>query len=220
MQCLIVEDHPVIAYGLSRIIESNFPSWRLLQAATVQQAIEKVNSEPIDFALIDLMLPDDTGLTLLGYLRQFSWSKPIASIIISTTCDQEIMVLCKELGARAYIQKKEAFTSILSVINLLIAGGEYFGADNQTSVKKLPDSEIKLTPRQRDLIDLLLDGYSNKKIAYTLDLSYGTVKNYMFDLMRALSVNSRLEMAMKLQQSGYQSRNRERADLGKIRISI
>ena len=61
---------------------------------------------------------------------------------------------------------------------------------------------IKLNSRQRDVVRLVLEGYSNKKIANTLNLSYGTVKNYMFNLMRLLSVNSRLEMAIKFREQG------------------
>ncbi|MET0267707.1 MAG: helix-turn-helix transcriptional regulator, partial [Duganella sp.] len=62
---------------------------------------------------------------------------------------------------------------------------------------------LRFTPRQRDILDLLLIGYSNKQIACALNLSCGTVKNYMFELMRITAVSSRLEMAMKIRDSGY-----------------
>lgn len=61
---------------------------------------------------------------------------------------------------------------------------------------------VSLTPRQEDLVRLLLAGYSNKRIAYELGLSVGTVKNYMFDLMRLVSVRSRFELAMLLSSRG------------------
>jgi DNA-binding NarL/FixJ family response regulator len=63
------------------------------------------------------------------------------------------------------------------------------------------------TSRQRDIFDLLLAGHSNKMIGYILNLSYGTVKNYMFDLMRLLSVKSRLELVTKIRANQYQGRH-------------
>jgi DNA-binding NarL/FixJ family response regulator len=82
---------------------------------------------------------------------------------------------------------------------------QLFGEPRSEGLKTLPAvpaPPIRLTSRQRDVAKLVLAGYSNKKISYTLNLSYGTIKNYMFSLMRLLSVNSRLEMVLRIQEQG------------------
>ncbi len=201
MNCLIVDHHPVTSFGLSQIVKANFPDWQVAFAGTVAEAIDYVNNNTTNLVLLNLMLPDNTGLALLAHISQFS-PNTLWSIVISDATDLETLRLCERFGAHGYVSQVHAFTSIPLAIKAVCAEKKYF---EPSLVDRLATSKehIKFTPRQRDIVDLLLIGYSNKKIACTLNLSSGTVKNYIFDLMRMTSVNSRLEMAMKIKDSGY-----------------
>lgn len=212
MNCLIVDDHPFSFFALSKILEAKFPNWNILKAETTQEAITYISEQTIHLILLDLLLGEESGLTLLSYLQQTPAPQLSPCIVVSNIDDSQIIDMCMKLGACSYVHKRDAFRSIIAVIQGVLSpdgqpAKESIGNDTRRS-----DHPIRLTHRQRDIIDLLLNGYSNKKIAHTLDLSYGTVKNYMFDLMRIMSVNSRLEMAMKLQRSGYVPRTIQQID--------
>lgn len=209
MHCLIVEDHPVTALGLGLIIKNNFPGWKSITAATVHEAIKCLQTSthpPIDLMLLDLILPDENGTALLAYLQQEPSMLSVSTIIISSIGDKATMNLCKEYGARGYVPKSKGANQIILALKIVSSGGEYFFDEDETAFSS-SNNRLKLSERQKDIVELVLAGYSNKKIAIALDLSEGTVKNYMFHLMRLMDVKSRLEMAMRIREKGYRPRD-------------
>lgn len=214
MHCLIVDDHPIALLGLSLVVKDHFPEWRVSTATTVQDAISTFQSasrEPIGLAIVDWVVNDQNGFTFLEYLQQCSYSSQTYSIVVSDAKSPDIVALCKAHGANGFISKRTAQTVIAQAIKLVSSGKDYFAqcdkASSPVSLRR-EGGEVKLTERQKDVLDLVLAGYSNKKIANTLNISYGTAKNYMFDLMRLISANSRLELAMKIRESNYQPRRK------------
>jgi two-component system nitrate/nitrite response regulator NarL len=209
MNCLIVDIDSLSIFALGKIVETNFPDWNIFSAKTIQDAIHYTSTTLIDVILLDIELGVESGLTLLAYLQKNTGSNPSQCIVVSNVDAPEKIELCKALGARGYVPKKDACHLIFPVIKQAISNTDKSSEQRNTSTPEALNDSIRLTHRQRDIIDLLLKGYSNKMIAHALNLSYGTVKNYMFDLMRLTAVNSRLEMAMKLQRSGYTPRKLE-----------
>lgn len=206
MNCLIVDVDSLSIFALSKIVESSFPNWKIFSASTIQEAIQRIAGHSIDVILLDIDLGAESGLTLLAYLQKNIGIYPSQCIVVSNVDDPEKIEQCRGLGARGYVPKKEACHSISPAIWQVISRTGKLSPQRTANALEPSNDAIRLTHRQRDIIDLLLNGYSNKMIAHALNLSYGTVKNYMFDLMRLTSVNSRLEMAMKLQRSGYTPR--------------
>ncbi|KQQ40273.1 hypothetical protein ASF61_05715 [Duganella sp. Leaf126] len=197
MICLIVDHHPVISSGLAQMVRASFADWQVDIVHTVAGAIAQADAAPPDLVLLSLLMPDNSGLALLGHLRQHH--PRVSRIVIADAPDAETARLCERLGAHGFISRAHAFTAIPTAIRAVCARQKYFETGHDAG---LP-APLRLTPRQRDIVDLLLIGYSNKQIATTLNLSSGTVKNYIFDLMRMISVSSRLEMALKIRDSGY-----------------
>lgn len=224
MICLIVDHHPVTSFGLAQLVRASFDGWQVETAATVADAIERIDACRPDLVLLNLVLPDNTGLALLTHmhrqpplrqppLRQPPLqqpqpqqppqdSKPIASIVIAETTDHDTARLCERLGAQGFISRAHAFIALRQALMTVCAQQKYFEPAPVSEPAGQP-APLRFTPRQRDILDLLLIGYSNKQIASALNLSCGTVKNYMFELMRITAVSSRLEMAMKIRDSGY-----------------
>lgn len=212
MNCLIVDIDSLSIFALGKIVESGLPGWKLFSAGTIQEAIQQIAAHPIDVILLDVDLGTESGLTLLTYLQKNIGPNPSRCIVVSNVDDAEKIAQCRALGAGGYVLKKDACHSLFPVIRQIIARTANSSSHRMASPPEPSNDAIRLTHRQRDIIDLLLNGYSNKMIAHALNLSYGTVKNYMFDLMRLTSVNSRLEMAMKLQRSGYTPRKPDQVD--------
>jgi len=207
MRCLVIEDHPVILFALNLIIKNNFPEFEVLTAAAYPQAIEYLCTKekcPIDLVILGLTLSDENTLIFLKCLPAFS---PLSSRVVlafSHVVDQRTLNLCKTFDIQACIPKSTPISLIVHAIKVVISGGTYYDMGMQKAPDMMLTGIAKLTCRQKDVLNLVMAGYSNKKVASTLNLSYGTVKNYMFDLMRILRVRSRLELAVALRKSGYQ----------------
>lgn len=206
MRCLIIQEHPVTSLGLNVMINGVFPDWHIKCVETVSDAIEFLYEQHVDIALIDHSLQNHNGMKFLQYIRRSSWDKVVNCIVVSNEYAQDTIDQCNALGASGYIFKNSSIDVFIHALKTISSGGEYFCTGLTDVECPLVHNNIKLTARQLELLDLVLIGYSNKRIADSLKLSYGTVKNYMFDLMRILSVSSRLELAAKIGQLGYKAR--------------
>jgi DNA-binding NarL/FixJ family response regulator len=199
MHCLIIDDHPITLLGLKILLEKSFPTWKISTTDEVCKAIKLIKSsvdDPVKLAIVDLEFTDGSGFDILD-LPQVDQRFLYNSIVISATSDDSTIDLCKAKGAKDFLSKKSAFADIVTSIkkNILIKGPSEL---DDFPVKQ--HENLHFTKRQQEMMGLVVAGYSNKKIAEALDISYGTVKNYMFDLMRLMSVHSRFEMAARIRE--------------------
>jgi DNA-binding NarL/FixJ family response regulator len=209
MHCLIVEDHPVTLLGLKLTVKNHFPEFTISTAASPTEAMTCLAAAQVDVVLLDLIFEDQNGMTLLAQLQQLRVHTFPRTIVISGSSDAKTIEACKAHGAHGFVAKNTEPGMIAHVIRAVVEGDICFPASANME-ERLTDGAgncIRLTERQRDILDLVLAGYSNKKIAGTLNIGYGTVKNYMFDLMRLFSVKSRLELALKIQSINYKCRS-------------
>lgn len=208
MHCLVIDDHPVTLSGLRSLINNDFPDWQISTAASIHEATECINAsdgKPINLVLLDLVPNRENGGTPLSQLQQDLPARSISTVIISSVIDERTIALCRKLEAYGYGSKNSGRDEITDVVQYGSLNEQYSCLGNAGASPASTNNFPRITSRQRDLIDLLLEGHSNKMIADILNLAYGTVKNYMFDLMRLLSVKSRLELVTKVRESGYQS---------------
>jgi DNA-binding NarL/FixJ family response regulator len=208
MHCLIVEDDPINLLGLNVLFRTHLPKWALTSAAAVSDAIacmQAGHKRSIDLIIMSFSVPLDSQTELFTFLSQDTASHPTRCIIISGTNDQQTITRYRDHGVAGYISKNMDLTQQIHALKIICGGGQYFPFDEEDARLLSPsqpdEPAIRFTARQKDLIQLIFAGYSNKQIAIALGLSYGTVKNYMFDLMRLLSVNSRLELTVKVREN-------------------
>lgn len=207
MRCLIIDDHPFMSAGVSALLNIDFPECVITTVTTVGAALDHIkmdNNKLTYLILLDLVLPDANGIEVLKYLQNSAEKHEHLCIVISGVHDQETVALCKRLGARGYISKTEDLNLLSIAIRTVYEGGEYFSVGQANStLGNFLDNTSQLSNRQRDVLDLVIAGYSNKKISEVLPLTYGTIKNYIRDLMAVFSVKSRLELATNARISGY-----------------
>ena len=152
-------------------------------------------------------MPGGNWLEALQKVHSLSPEMPI--IVVSAVFDKEILQKTYNIGVSGYVSKSFPNNIIISAINLVLAGGMYIPPDlvkmgassisEQISgmmkefgdAKETSDSKL-LTPRQKEVLECLSEGLSNKQIAYKLGLSEGTVKIHITLLMRALNVTNRV----------------------------
>jgi len=201
---LIVDDHPLIREGLKSIIDTVTVYEVVGQAGKARDAIQMIAKLKPDLVLLDLGLPDKSGIELSREIRNISPSTAI--LIISMHSNVDYIVKAFEAGATGYMTKESATARLLPGIAHVL-NGEYFmdSSVSQAVVQKLlqtPQKEMKinddayetLTPREQEVMVLLAEGYSAKETAATLFISPKTVENHRTNIMNKLALHSTLEL--------------------------
>jgi len=193
---LIADDHPLIQDGL-RMLLGQLP---LSEALHVDAALDgptlwqACTQNTFDLVLLDLHMPGFAELGgLSAYLEQHAPRQPTA--LFSGHITETVWHQFREGGGRGVLHKSTPGPVLIGALQLLLAGERYFPTLPVTaSGPQPPDTHGKLTPRQREIYQLILQGASNKVIARQLNLSLGTVKNHVHDIFETLGVASRYQV--------------------------
>ena len=201
---LIVDDHPLVREGLISILKSAAGYEVVGQAGNARNAIRMVKNLKPDLVLLDLALPDKSGIELSREIRNIS--PPTRIMIVSMHSKVEYIVKAFQAGATGYMVKESATEKLLQGIDRVV-NGEYFmdGSVSHRVVEKLmqtPEKEMKitdaayetLTPREQEITVLLAEGYSAKETAAKLFISPKTVENHRTSIMNKLGLHSTLEL--------------------------
>jgi DNA-binding NarL/FixJ family response regulator len=201
---LIVDDHPLVREGLKSILKPASGYEVVGQAGNAHDAIGMVKNLKPDLVLLDLGLPDKSGLELSREIR--SISPPTRFLIVSMHSKVDYIVKAFQAGATGYMTKESATERLLQGIAQVL-NGEYFmdSSVSHSVVKKLmqtPEKEMKitdagyetLTSREQEIMVLLAEGDSAKGAAAKLFISPKTVENHRTNIMNKLGLHSTLEL--------------------------
>jgi DNA-binding NarL/FixJ family response regulator len=220
MKILIVDDHHLIRAGLQPVLAAlGRPGEPLVvvEAATFAEArAEVAKDRDLDLVLLDLRLPDVSGFDALEELQ---WRCPEAPVVIMSGEDDPRHVRgALERGALGYIPKSSPPAVIRHALELVLSGGVYvppeiMSADRpearEPAVPRPLDGHgvraLGLTPRQGDVLALIVAGKSNKEICRALALSEGTVKTHVAAIFRALNVTTRVQAVLAAAKFGVKS---------------
>jgi DNA-binding NarL/FixJ family response regulator len=195
---LIVDDHPVVRKGLRALVEGR-RGWRVCaEAANGREAIAKARAEKPDVAIVDIGMPGLGGIEATRHIRKVSPQTEV--LILSAHGSEKLTRELLEAGARGYLLKEDADVNLLEAIDALrkhrafyspkIAG--WVARDERRARGKTPRD--MLTPRQRETIQLLAEGKSNKEVAGTLGISVKTVEAHRANIMLKLNLHSVTEL--------------------------
>lgn len=200
---LIVDDHEVVRRGLRALIESR-PEWEVCgEATTGREAVEKASNLKPNVVVMDIAMPELNGLEAT---RQVLKAVPRTAVLILTAHESEQLVReVLEAGAQGYVLKSDAgrdlvaaiealsqhkvfFTS--SVAKIVLEGYRKKGSHDEPS----EDSPSVLSPREREIIQLLAEGKSNNEVADMLNISARTVETHRAHIMQKLNLHSITEL--------------------------
>ncbi len=219
MKVLLIDDHPLILSALQGVIQGLGGHVSVVGVAGARGAREALAAEPnFDLVLLDLRLGDADGFELLVELRN-GW--PAVPVVVVSASDRSADVIrAIDLGASGYVPKRASNETLTEALRVVMSGGIYVpptttmggigesatGTPSFDSGMPKPQAlaAFKLTPRQTDVLGLLLRGQSNKLIARELDLSVETVKDHVAAVLRALGVNSRTQAVLAVSQMSSQ----------------
>jgi DNA-binding NarL/FixJ family response regulator len=215
---LIVDDHPVFREGL-KLILSRAPGYRVVgEAGDGRQALELAQELRPDLVLLDLSLPDVSGVQLIEAWRRLLSDTLV--LVVSMHGKIDYLTAAFKAGAKGYVVKESAAAKLLQALDL-VARGEYF-LDSSVSrevVQRLaaetgqpPPVDDRayaaLTPREQEILRLLAEGLTPKAIAHRLVISPKTVENHRANLMTKLNLHTTLELVHYAARLGLVNMNR------------
>jgi len=199
---LLVDDHAVIRLGLRMLLENESDLEIIGEAETAREAIQLVSDLHPNVVLLDIGLPDISGIEAATEIKRISPQTAIVALTIHE--DEEYFFKMLEAGASGYVPKRAAPEELLTAIRAA-AGGEVYlypslakllVKDFLAQPKSADESGIEddLTEREQEVLALLADGENNAEIADKLVISPKTVGRHRENIMRKLNLHSRVEL--------------------------
>jgi DNA-binding NarL/FixJ family response regulator len=214
MRVLIADEHALFREGLRHVVAEVDTTPKICEAESFDLALKQVRRSPgIDLALISLSLPGVIGFEPLGTLARVLGNAPL--VALSASEDPADVGRALAHGVRGYVLKSARGEVLQHVLSLVLAGeiyvppivmtqGDFSGVDAAV-VDTNANLFDKLTPREGEVLDRLIDGLSNKAIAQELTISEGTVKVHLKAVLRKFDVANRTQaatLALRLGWSG------------------
>lgn len=196
---LIVDDHEIIMGGLKFLLESNLSVDFVESVGTVKEATDKISSVEYDLILLDIMLPDGYGLELRS-LIQSSQSDCKVMVLTGETKSAEIFKAIS-LGIDVVVSKIDEVETILDGVKAAELGQKYVSPSIAAVIESGTPSII-LPPRSMEVLLLLNKGFSNKQIAYDLDVALPTVSFHLRELRERLGAKQNREILRKASELG------------------
>ncbi len=207
---LIADDHPIVLGGLRAVIDADPGFTVVAGAADGDAALAELAERQPDLAVLDLNMPRQSGLTVLTRARDAALPTAIV-ILAAAATDAEIHAIVTA-GASGLLFKESAPRVLLECLRVVAAGDSWFspGIDEIVLRREAHNRAWRgrmqsLTEREVELMRLVIAGQSNKEIAYSLQLTEGTVKVHLHNIFRKLSVASRSELTELMAESATQS---------------
>ncbi|MCG3188864.1 MAG: Transcriptional regulatory protein DegU [Burkholderiaceae bacterium] len=213
---LLLEDLPEIRSWLKTLVTQVFPGAQIVECARVHDALAQVSAQKFELALIDLGLPDGTGVDVVSALRE---SQPDAqSVIVTIHDDDDHLFPALQAGAFGYILKEQSRELITEQLQRISQGEPplspsiarkviaYFAAQAKPQANALP--HVQLTERESEVLLRVAKGFTLPEIGVQLGLSRHTIADYVKQIYRKLNVSSRAEAALEAQRLGLFGRSR------------
>jgi DNA-binding NarL/FixJ family response regulator len=199
VRILLVDDHDVVRRGLKALLQEH-PGWDICgEATTGRDAIALAAQLEPDIAIVDLMMPDLNGLETTRQVRRISQRTQV--LIFTMHQNEALLYEVLAAGARGYLLKSDAERYIITAVETLLRRQPYFSGQVSETVLEgflhatRPPSvdgavSLPLTPREREIVQLLAEGYRNKQIGQKLGISTKTVETHRAAVMRKIDVGS------------------------------
>ena len=187
---LIVDDHPVVRQGLSRILAMGIPDVELLEASTGDEAVERLQREDCHLAILDLAMPGESGLSLLRRVKTVAPQTP--ALIVSMYPLDQFARRALQAGAAGYISKASDLADVVKAAQTLLAGRTVPPPDVDMRANDAPHD--LLSDREYQVLRLIAAGHPVSAIADLLCLSVKTVSTYRARILEKMNMRNNAEL--------------------------
>ena len=192
IKVVLVDDHVVVRSGFAQLLNLEEDVIVEGQFSSAAEAWPALSRNDIDVAVMDVAMPDENGLSLLKRLRQ---QRPTFRAIILSIYDTPAFVQSAlDAGASGYLTKRCGPEELVQAVRAVGMGGHYLCADAIKALRGGEPMPKALTPREREVFELLVKGESVKEIAYTLSLSHKTVHVHRANVLGKLQCSSTIDL--------------------------
>lgn len=203
VRVLVADDHPLFREGVVHPLSSEADLEVVAEASTGEEAVRLATELMPDLVVMDLGMPKGGGIEAT---RQISALCPATNILILTVSeDPDDLLAALKAGARGYVLKGAPGHGLIHAMRAVTAGEVYVTPTLASSIlhemtREPVDPFDRLTPREREILELVAKGHTNREIGEQLYLAEKTVKHYMTNVLQKLHVRSRLEAALLAHQ--------------------
>lgn len=197
----LVDDHEVVRRGVAALFDAEDDIDVVGEAGTAEQALSRIPAVRPDVVVLDVRLPDASGVTVCRDV-QSSWPET-RCLMLTSFSDDEALYDAIMAGAAGYVLKQIHGADLVGAVRTVAAGGSLLAPDTAGRVlhqlgadSAEPDPLAELTPKERQILDLIGEGFSNRQIGDRLYLAEKTVKNYVSGLLAKLDMKRRTQAAV------------------------
>ncbi len=194
IRVMIIDDHEVVRRGIAEVVDRSDGLEVVAEAGSVQEAVRRGELVRPDVALVDLRLADGTGIDIMDQFREVS--PDTKCIVLTSFDDDDALAESLEAGARAYLLKSVRGAEISDNIRAVAAGRVLL--DERTVSRRRADHDdptADLTPSERNVLELIGDGLTNREIGEKLGVAEKTVKNHITSLLSKMGLQRRTQVA-------------------------
>lgn len=210
IQVMLADDHAVLRAGLKLVIEREPDMAVVAEAVDGRQAVDLAPDSGAEVLVMDVAMP---GLNGIEAARQILAKKPaLAVVILSMHIDESYVLRSLRAGAKGYLLKESAETDVISAIRAVSQGKSFFSPKvtqllQEEYVQRLQqdgkdDSYDSLTPREREILQMIAEGQANKDVANKLNLSLYTVETHRGNILQKLGLRSAAEVVLYAVRKG------------------
>jgi len=208
LKILIIDDSPLFREGLGRLLNSAHFCRVVDHTGNVDEAIKKIHKTDPEVIIMDIISSQYDGFAAI---QTIIVEKPDSKVIILTNSEsEENMLRAIKLGVHGYLLKSVEAQELLNVLQRLPHGETYVAPGIAAKILKTYTAENHnkdyLSPREKDVLRLVVKGLTNKEIARSLNISESTVKNHLTSTMEKFHVNNRVEAAIHFLENDNHSK--------------
>lgn len=194
---LLADDHPMIASALEMLLRGT--DYQLVgRARSGKEALAQIDEVKPDLVLLDVNMPDGSGIDVLRKLRKGGEERPI--VLLTAGLDDPQLIAADDLEPNGVVLKTSDPALLLECMDQVLDGKIWVDpeiADRTSAARQRVSSLPPLTPRERELVELVRQGLRNRDIANRLGVTEGTVKVYLHSIFDKVGVGSRTELAIR-----------------------
>ncbi|WP_300680358.1 response regulator transcription factor [Nocardioides sp.] len=208
LRLYLVDDHEVVRHGIRHLLEDEGDMEVIGEADCAADALAQIPELRPDVVLLDNRLPDGSGIDVCRDIR--SADPQIGVLILTSHDDDDALFSAIMAGASGYVLKQVRSVDLVDSVRQVATGRSLLDPTVTAQVLERiraaspkPSAIAQLTSKEREVLDLIGQGFSNRQIAAELSLAEKTVKNYVSSVLSKLGVESRTQAALLLARSGH-----------------
>ena len=198
MNLLIAEDQSMLRDAMATLLSMQDSVESVLQAKNGKEAIDLISTNDIDVAILDVEMPEATGLDVLEYIRSNNIDCKV--VIVTTFKRMGYFERAIKNNVDAYILKDRSIDELMKTISNVLAGHKEYSPE---LMENIFNSHNPLTNQEKIILIKIKEGLSNKEIANELFLSEGTIRNYISNILTKLNCKNRTEVVKKSTEEGW-----------------